>query len=54
MDYLQLVRPSQRWGTREAEVAEVSRSLKALAKALKKYQARNAGSVTKRTGRRPG
>ncbi len=34
VDYLQLVRPSQRWGTREQEVAEVSRSLKALAKEL--------------------
>jgi replicative DNA helicase len=34
VDYLQLVRPSQRWGTREAEVAEVSRSLKALAKEI--------------------
>jgi len=34
VDYLQLVRPSQRWGTREAEVAEVSRCLKALAKEL--------------------
>ncbi|HOI74799.1 MAG TPA: replicative DNA helicase [Syntrophales bacterium] len=34
VDYLQLVRPSQRWATREAEVAEVSRSLKVLAKEL--------------------
>ncbi len=34
VDYVQLVRPSQRWGTREAEVAEVSRSLKVLAKEL--------------------
>jgi len=34
VDYLQLVRPSQRWGTREQEVSEVSRSLKALAKEL--------------------
>ena len=34
VDYLQLVRPSQRWGTREQEVAEVSRCLKALAKEL--------------------
>jgi replicative DNA helicase len=34
VDYLQLVRPSQKWGTREAEVAEVSRSLKALAKEI--------------------
>jgi replicative DNA helicase len=34
VDYLQLVRPSQKWGTREKEVAEVSRSLKVLAKEL--------------------
>lgn len=34
VDYLQLVRPSQKWGTREQEVAEVSRNLKALAKEL--------------------
>lgn len=34
VDYLQLVRPSQRWNVREQEVAEVSRSLKTLAKEL--------------------
>lgn len=34
VDYLQLVRPSQKWGTREQEVSEVSRNLKALAKEL--------------------
>ena len=34
VDYLQLVCSSKRWGTREQEVAEVSRSLKALAKEL--------------------
>jgi replicative DNA helicase len=34
VDYLQLVRPSQKWGVREQEVAEVSRSLKTLAKEL--------------------
>jgi len=34
VDYLQLIRPSQKWNTREQEVAESSRSLKALAKEL--------------------
>jgi replicative DNA helicase len=34
VDYLQLVRPSQKWGTREQEVAEVSRCLKVIAKEL--------------------
>ena len=34
IDYLQLVAPSHRWNTREQEVSEVSRSLKALAKEL--------------------
>ena len=34
VDYLQLVAPSHRWNTREQEVSEVSRSLKALAKEL--------------------
>lgn len=34
IDYLQLVRPSQKWNSREQEVSEVSRSLKALAKEL--------------------
>lgn len=33
-DYLQLVSPSQKWGIREQEVAEASRSLKVLAKEL--------------------
>ena len=33
-DYLQLIRPSRIWETREEEIAEVSRSLKALAKEL--------------------
>ena len=34
VDYLQLVRSSQKRGTREAEVADISRSLKSLAKEL--------------------
>ena len=34
VDYLQLVRPSQKWGTREQEVSEVSRKLKEIAKEL--------------------
>ncbi|HOI15937.1 MAG TPA: replicative DNA helicase [Geobacteraceae bacterium] len=34
VDYLQLLRPSQKWNTREQEVSEASRSLKALAKEL--------------------
>jgi replicative DNA helicase len=34
VDYLQLVPPSRRWNTREQEVSEVSRTLKALAKEL--------------------
>jgi replicative DNA helicase len=34
VDYLQLVPPSRRWNTREQEVSEVSRTLKAIAKEL--------------------
>lgn len=34
VDYLQLVAPSRRWNTREQEVSEISRILKALAKEL--------------------
>lgn len=56
VDYLQLVRPSQRWGTREQEVSEVSRSLKALAKELGVpvlAAAQLNRSVENRTDKRP-